>query len=157
MVVNQDDALFCTRMLRHAALGSLLGGPVLAAALWLVMEKTGLLDGTGVLQERETLTLIGLVAAVLMGIWVGATVACMFIRRTSTEDRCYGGALGCMVNLLGGTLGWLVGTRLFDSEWHPVLLFLLGAAALSVLAFGFTLYCPGARRRCRTDAGPPAD
>ncbi|MBP8952002.1 MAG: hypothetical protein KBI47_06405 [Armatimonadetes bacterium] len=150
--MNEDDALFCSRMLRHAALGALVGGPVAAGAIWLLLERTALLDSVSLGADRSTLTVIGLIAALLVGIWLGAMVSCMFVRKTTTEDRCYGGTLGCLINLLGGALGWLLGTRLFDSDLHPVLLFLIGAVALSAVAFGFTLCCPRARQLCRTDA-----
>lgn len=138
-----NDTVFCAKMLRHAALGAIIGGPVAALLGWSLVGRylpVGLQESPG---ESAGLV-VGLVtAAGLLGVWIGATVACGIRRPGTSEDTCYGGTLGCLIYIVGGIIGALIGKLLPGWGLHPVVWYLLGGTFVAVIALYFS-FRPGA-------------
>ncbi len=151
MAVENDDALFFARMVRHAALGALIGGPIAAGLGWMALSARGQMLTLTDQGAGQPLVLIVIITALLVGVWVGATIGCSVRMNVSAEQKCYGGGLGCLINIIGGALGLFLGPRLVASPVHPVIWYMIGATLLGIVALGFTVSCPQARRVARRD------
>ena len=146
----ESDTQFCVRVLRHAAIGAIIGGPIAATLAWSWAEHHAqthqLATPVGANGGMGSLALIATAAALLIGVWLGATVGCCFGRK-SGEETCYGGVTGCLVYLVGGVLGVLIGGRVLGLELSWVSLYIIGGTVMGLIALGVTLLGPGSRRR----------
>lgn len=153
--MNEDDTAYCSQMVRHGALGSLIGGPLAAAIGWLVVTRV---MGPGPDEETGSLSVpmaIALSAIVLIGVWLGATLGCTYHRMTSGEEVCYAGTLGCMLYFMGGILGVLVGPAILATRVQPIVWYLIGGSVVAFAALLFTLLAPGARSRVPSGKAKP--
>lgn len=137
--MQERDTEFCARMFRHAAIGAILGGPVLATAALVLSQRYAESIAPGEEGASDTLIAIVGTVALLLGVWIGATVGCALCRTRSAEDTCYGGMFGCLVYVVGGVLGSLVGRLLPGIHLHPIMWYLIGGTFLA-----FVLFCIGA-------------
>jgi hypothetical protein len=142
--MREDDAVFCARTLRHAALGAILGGPIMVGLVWLILTQ-GVLPNVPAPGGLRSLVGIALSAALLIGVWLGATFSCMTQRSESVEERCYGGALGCGVYVIGGALGALAGRHLLNGQFSPVVCYLAGGTTLALALLILAYLSPAAR------------
>lgn len=147
--MREDDATFAAKVLRHAAVGGILGGPIAAGAAWLVYQYLAGTERFDLSTETEALMAPALVGVLLLGVWIGATIACCFGRPRSAEETCYGGALGCLVYLAGGVLGMVVGGGVLGIKLHPVVWYLIGGNLLALVALGVAVFSPSGGYLCR--------
>lgn len=153
--MNEDDTAYCSQMVRHGALGTLIGGPLAAAVGWLVVTRV---IGPGPDEETGALSVpmaIALSAIVLIGVWLAATLGCTYHRTTSGEEVCYAGTLGCTLYFLGGILGVLIGPAILVARVQPVVWYLIGGSAMAAAAFLFTMLAPGASARMTSGKAKP--
>jgi len=153
----EEDALYCSKMVRHAAVGAMIGGPAAAAIAWFALQATGYGLRPTVAQGGGLILLILGVVALLLGVWIGSTLSCCFIGRTSTEERCYGGGLGCAIYLAGGVLGALLGPVLVPRAMHPLAWYLIGGTVLGGVALVFTVLCPSRRAALSEGSTAPSE
>ena len=146
--MKKGDVAFCTQVLRHSALGAILGGPILAFAAWALFLGFPERLGPVASPSGGALTVVVGVAAVMLGVWIGATLACVLGRLGSAEETCYAGTFGCVVYLIGGALGILIGTRIMSPPASPVYCYMVGGTVLAVAALGLALLSPFARAAC---------
>jgi hypothetical protein len=141
--MREDDAVFCARTLRHAAIGAILGGPVMVGLVWFGLSQKGMLGAP--VPGMRSLATIALTAALLIGVWLGATLSCLTQRSETVEERCYGGALGCLVYVIGGALGAVVGRQVLDGRFGPVVCYLAGGTVLALIAMVLAYASPACR------------
>lgn len=147
--MNEDDAQFCAKILRHAALGGIIGGPAAVGLGWLIYGRYAEAHGLPPLDDPGAAVVGLLVAVLLLGVWIGATVSCGLAQTRSGEEVCYGGAFGCLIYVIGGVLGALIGRALPGPGLHPVAWYLIGGTALAGAALAVALLSPGARDTVR--------
>lgn len=138
-----NDSVFCAKMLRHAALGAIIGGPIAACIGWVLLGRYFGRGQEGVPEEAAALVAGLLTAAVLLGVWIGATVGCGIRHPGTGEETCYGGTLGCLIYIVGGVIGALIGKLLPHVGLHPVFWYLIGGSFMAAIALYFS-FRPGA-------------
>lgn len=151
--MHEDDAQFCAKILRHAALGGIIGGPAAVGVGWLAYARYAEAHGLAPLDDPGAAVVGLLVAVLLLGVWIGATVSCGLARARSGEDVCYGGAFGCLLYVVGGALGALIGRALPGVALHPVAWYLIGGTVLALAALAVAVLSPVARDTVRRRQG----
>jgi len=150
--VPDEDALYCAKVIRHAAIGAMIGGPLAALAAWAIATRLPVPGASEGPREGPPIALIAAAAALLFGVWLGATISCAFIRPTTAEEKCYGGGLGCLVYMVGGLAGYFLGTTFAARLLPPLAWYLIGGTVLAMGALVFACTCPQIREAVRSRA-----
>lgn len=149
--MREDDAVYAAKVLRHAAIGAILGGPIAAGIGWALHVRAAEARGLDWTVDPSGLALALLVAALLLGVWIGATITCALGRRRSPEETCYGGALGCLLYLAGGLIGMVVGRCVPGIKLHPIVSYLIGGSVVALAALCLAIFSPYVRSRLHED------
>ena len=152
----ENDVDFCVRMLRHAAIGAIIGGPIAAAGGWALSQGMATAGSPGPPGGTGSLALIATAAALLIGVWLGATLGCCFGRK-SGEETCYGGVTGCLVYLIGGVLGVVIGGKALGLQLSWMSLYIIGGTVMGLLALAVTLLAPRSACRVPGKKAPPEE